>query len=106
MREKQFEECSLEEATHVKMDGLIYTFGDGNVEKIEGGLNIYMKHWNNYLSIFVNAFPNLGIKPLREVKLKSFDWEGEFDYPNYCRDCGSAWHNCICTGIIEEEDEE
>ena len=30
------------------------------------------------------------------------DRKGEFDYPNYCRDCGSAWHNCICTGIIEE----
>jgi hypothetical protein len=31
-------------------------------------------------------------------------WEGEFDYPNYCRNCGSSWYNCIC--IKEEKEEE
>ena len=78
MSEKEFEECTLAEATHVEMDGLIYTFGDGNVEKIAGGLNVYMKHWDNCLSIFANAFSVLGIKPMREKKRKPIEFEATF----------------------------
>jgi hypothetical protein len=43
---------------------------------------------------------------MSEKHLKPFDWKGEFDYPNYCRDCGSYWYNCICTESSEEKEEE
>lgn len=43
---------------------------------------------------------------MSEKKFERFDWEGEFDYPSYCRDCGSQQYNCICTGSIKEEKKE
>ena len=75
MSDKQFEECSLEEATHVELDSKVHELGDGNVEKIEGGLNVHMKHWDNYLSIFASAFTTFGIKPMRERKREPIEFE-------------------------------
>jgi hypothetical protein len=63
-----FEECKLEEATHVEMGGKLHELGDGNVIKIQGGLDIYMKHWNNFLSIYECVFSVLAIKPMKKKK--------------------------------------
>ncbi len=73
----QWEEVALEEATHVEMGGLVYKLGqdeftsehqvlkcnDFNIEVYKGIPSGSLIH--------VDAFPILGIKPLRERKRKS-----------------------------------
>lgn len=110
MSEKQFEKCLLEEATHVEVCGKVYEIGSDKIALNKMKREYYHGECIGLGWVKGDAFipeemlSTLGIKPLREAKLKSFDWEGEFDHPNYCRDCGSQWYNCICTGSIKEEE--
>ena len=70
-----FEECKLEEATHVEMGGKLHELGDGNVIKIQGGLGIYMKHCNSFLSIYECVFSVLAIKPMKKIKREPIEFE-------------------------------
>ena len=73
MNEKQFEECLLEEATHVEMGGKVYEFGKEYVSRHK---SLKSEVWDHIevlqvsQRIYVGSFPILGIKPLRERKRK------------------------------------
>jgi hypothetical protein len=76
MSEKKFEECTLEESTHVELGGKVYEFGDGYLSRHK---SLKSKLWDNievkkgtegWQLIHVDTFPILGIKPLRERKRK------------------------------------
>jgi hypothetical protein len=61
MSEKQFEECSLEEATHVEMGGKVHKFiQSGNLHKVNSFAFLEAIH--------KDLLPQLGIKPLKEIK--------------------------------------
>jgi hypothetical protein len=78
MSDKEFEPCTLEEATHVEVNGKLHELGDGNVIKIQGGLDIYMKHWNSFLSIYECVFSVLAIKPMKKIKRYPIVFEADF----------------------------
>ena len=82
---KQFEECLLEEATHVEMGGKMHQLGyyPGKCEVLK-----YNSHHINvcrniefhttetrWQLIHVDAFPILGIKPIKEKKRKPIEFE-------------------------------
>ena len=83
---KQFEECLLEEATHVEMGGKMHQLGyyPGKCEVLK-----YNSHHINvcrniefhttetrWQLIHVDAFPILGIKPMKEIKQEPIEFEG------------------------------
>jgi hypothetical protein len=81
MSEKQFEPCSLGDATHVEMGGKMYEFGDGYLSRHK---SLQSKLWDNievkkgtegWQLIHVDAFPILGIKPLKEKKQEPIVFE-------------------------------
>ena len=85
MSEKQFETCTLEEATHVEMGGKVYELGiaDGYESKHQVlkynkfGMEVYMES-AGWQRIYAYSFHILGIKPLREKKRKPIEFEKEF----------------------------
>ena len=81
MSDKQFEPCTLEEATHVEVNGKVYEFGDGYLSRHK---SLQSKLWDNievkkgtegWQLIHVDAFQVLGIKPLREKKREPIVFE-------------------------------
>ena len=71
MSEKQYEECSLEEATHVELGGKVHKLGEGIVHKricfgSYHGITVCYDEWREQNSIYTGVFPVLGIKPLKE----------------------------------------
>ena len=73
MSEKQFEECSLEDATHVEVGGKVYEFGNGIVTKIKDGTYPRIRVINESVGndyINESSFPIFGIKPMKEKKRK------------------------------------
>ena len=74
MNEKQFEECSLGDATHVEMNGNIHELdaweGSFACKDYEEGhcVGIAVDNKDEILSIPISLFTILGIKPLRENK--------------------------------------
>ena len=88
MSEKQFEECSLEDATHVEMGGVVY--------EIAGNLctyNIGLRWLEQDVWIPIELFLTLGIKPLRERKREPIEFEHIFTFEE------------ISLGIIPDEAE-
>ena len=76
MSEKQFEPCTLEDATHVEVKGVAYFLGHGKVllaydEDDRVGISIV----DACAFIPVDAFPILGIKPLKEKKREPIEFE-------------------------------
>ena len=68
---KQFEPCSLEEATHIEIGGNVYKFGFGEVNREwrYDDLYITVKTDNSRLyAIRADMFNFLGIKPFKEKK--------------------------------------
>ena len=73
MSEKQFEPCSLEEATHVEVGSKVYEFGNGIVTKIKDGTYPRIRVINESVGndyINESSFPIFGIKPMRKAKRK------------------------------------
>ena len=73
MSEKKFEECSLEQATHVEISGKVYEFGNGLVTKIKDGTYPRIRVINESVGndyINESSFPIFGIKPMKEKKRK------------------------------------
>jgi hypothetical protein len=118
----QWEEVSLENATHVEINGKIWELKrGGNVEK-SGGLSIDGFHsidilvgMNDWTNIPKELFPLLGIKCLRKVKPKPIEFEAMFvSYDGnwsswYTLDDAFAYQNCKtakfrCVQILEEEE--
>lgn len=73
MSENKFEECTLEEATHVEVNGVIYNVA-GNICRYNNGLG-WVKE-NTYIR--EELFFTLGIKPLKEVKPEPIEFEATF----------------------------
>ena len=79
MSKKQFEECTLEEATHVEVNGQSYFLGHGKVllaydEDDRVGISVV----DACAFIPVDAFPVLGIKPMKEIKPEPIEFEATF----------------------------
>ena len=80
MSEKKFEECLLEEATHVEMGGKVYELGNGFTSKQEilkyndSHIDVCRRNFAWQL-IHVDTFPILGIKPMRERKREPIEFE-------------------------------
>ena len=73
MSEKQFEPCTLEEATHVEMDGVVYEIA-GNICTY----NIGLRWLEQDVWIPIELFLTLGIKPMRERKQEPVEFEATF----------------------------
>ena len=92
MSEIQFEKCSLQDATHVEMGGKVYEFGKEYTSEHE--VLRYNSHHINvcrniefdttetrWQLIHVDAFPILGIKPMKEKKPIEFEAVVKQDMP-------------------------
>ena len=105
MSEKEFEKCKLEQATHAEsVTGKVYL-----ISKSENRLRIVVEGY----SIFNETWKALGIKPMREVKLKPIEFEATFAeykgkwHPLYNLDDNYDFQNCNkakfkCVEILEE----
>ena len=93
MSEKQFEECSLSEASHVEVNGKVYLLG-GNEVLLES----YHGEWIGILwieqDVFipVDAFPIFGIKTFKEIKPEPIEFEAIFCQYN------GKWHPLYSLG--------
>ena len=87
MSEKKFEECTLQDATHVKMGGVVYKLGIRLNDDYDSK-NRVAKHNSLYIEVctevfgwqLINSavFPILGIQPLKEVKPEPVVFEATF----------------------------
>ena len=89
MSEKQFEPCTLEEATHVEMGGKVHELGigDGSESKHPNVIKQVIQYNRYCIEVYMEsggwqriqtyAFPILGIKCLREKKQEPIEFEGE-----------------------------
>jgi hypothetical protein len=71
MSEKKLEECSLADATHVEINGVVYQIV-GNICTY----NIGLRWLEEDVWIPIELFPILGIKPLKEKKREPIEFEG------------------------------
>ena len=74
----QWEECSIDDATHVEINGEVHELIEGGtVERsVEVGW-IYILIDNKWVHIPQEAFPFLGIRCLWKFKPKPIEFEGE-----------------------------
>lgn len=75
MSDKQFEPCTLEEATHVEINKVVYQIV-GNICTY----NIGLRWLEEDVWIPIELFPILGIKPLRERKQEPIVFEHIFTF--------------------------
>lgn len=73
MSEQKFEPCTLQDATHVEVNGVVYNVA-GNICRYNIGLG-WVKE-NTYIS--EKLFSTLGIKPLKEIKPEPIEFEATF----------------------------
>ena len=115
MSEKQFEECSLQDATHVEVNDKVYLLGGNEV-----GLEYYHDECIGLRWVTEDAFipkelfSTFGIKLWKEVKREPIVFEATFAkydgkwHPLYSLDDGVSYANCKkatfkCIQILEEE---
>lgn len=75
MNEKQFEECSFEEATHIEINGKTYELGNGlSKHQVLKYNSDYIGVWTDihfsWQLLHVGTFSMFGIKTLREKEKK------------------------------------
>ena len=110
MSDKQFEPCTLTEATHVEINKVVYQIV-GNICTY----NIGLRWLEEDVWIPIELFPILGIKPLRERKREPIEFEATFAkydgkwYPLHSLDDGVSYlHNkkakFRCVEILEDEE--
>lgn len=119
----QWEECSINDATHVEINGEVHEIKiggkvlksgkstiDGQYLCLSIQTNIY-----SWIQIPQEAFPLLGIKCLRGKKQNPIEFEAAFTmydgkwHPLYCSDDGFAYQNnkkakFRCVEIMEGEE--
>lgn len=107
MSKKQFEQCTLEEATHVEVNGKVHKFGhhEGNQVHRYSINNIEIrKETGGWQLIHSDAFSVLGIKPLKEIKREPREFVHIFrkgssmSYPSWAE---NGMFRCV--EIVEEE---
>jgi hypothetical protein len=130
METNKWEECSIDDATHVEINGEVHEIKTGGNQIKTGGkviksgkLSIDGKYlcisilfgWYDWMQIPQEAFPLLGIKCLRKVKPTPIEFEATFvSYdgnwrPLYSLDDGIAYHffkkkKFKCIEILEDEE--
>ena len=127
MSEKKLEGCSVEEATHIEMGGKVYKFGirprsysgyDSENRVAKNFNSLYIEVCTEVFGwqlIHVDAFPILGIKPLRKAKPEPVEFEATFAHydgkwhPLHSLDDGVSYQNCKkatfrCVEIVEDEE--
>ena len=77
MNEQQFEECSLEDATHVEVNGVRHELND-NVQYFCNGDLLGIRWRDEYTFIPEELFSTLGIQPLKEVNPEPIGFEATF----------------------------
>lgn len=118
MSDKKFEECTLEEATHVEMGGYLYKIGGfeviefcNSVKSKRLGINIMLDGWDAK-TIRQELFPILGIKPMKEKETKPIEFEGivkqdmPFAYLSNVPDGIPLGTKFRCVQILEDEKKE
>lgn len=109
MSENKLEPCSLQEATHVEINKVVYQIV-GNICTY----NIGLRWLEQDVWIPIDLFPILGIKPLREKKQEPIEFETTFvkhdnhwhplyslDYGFPCQKYKTARFKCV--QILEDE---
>lgn len=74
MSEKQFEPCTLDEATHFEIHGVMHELND-NVQHLFNGTRFGIRLRKEDVFIPEDAFPILGITPMREKKREPIEFE-------------------------------
>ena len=74
MSEKQFEPCTLEEATHVEVGGVMHDLND-NVKYSFNGTRVGIRLREEDVFIPEDSFSTLGIKPMKEKKQEPVEFE-------------------------------
>jgi hypothetical protein len=114
----QWEECSLDVATHVEINGEVHEITErgGIVERSVdfGWIDILIEE-NKWANIPQEAFQLLGIKCLWKFKPKPIEFKAAFAkydgrwHPLYSLDHGLSYQNCEtaifkCVEIMEDEE--
>lgn len=113
MSDKQFEPCTLEEATHFEIHGVMHELND-NVQCSFNGTRVGIRFREEDVFIPEDSFPLLAIKPLREKKPEPIEFEAAFAkydgkwHPLYGLDDILSYQNCKtatfkCVEILEDE---
>ena len=117
MSKIQYEECSLEEATHVEINGVVHEITErgGKVKRsIDFGWIDILVGENKWVEIPVEVFFALGIKCLRKVKPTPIEFEATFVMYDGCwqtlhsledrfpDNCKKATFRCV--QIMEDEE--
>jgi len=110
---EKFEQCTLEEATYVEVNGVRHELLD-NVQYSYNGIGAGILWREEDTFIPEELFRTLGIKPLREKKPKPIEFEATFAmydgkwHPLYSWNAGVSYQNSKkatfkCVQILEEE---
>jgi hypothetical protein len=107
MSEKKLEECSLEDATHVEVNGKVYLLG-GNEVLLESYhdkcIGIRWRDTDTFIP--EELFSTLGIKPLKEAKPKPIEFEHIFTFEEISLGiipCEAEGKRFRCVEISEEK---
>ena len=113
MSDKQFEQCTLEEATHIEVNGVRHELND-NVQYFRNGDLLGIRWRDEYTFIPEQLFHILGIKLWKEIKPEPVVFEAVFVkhdshwHPLYSLDYGfpvqkykTATFRCV--EILEEK---
>jgi hypothetical protein len=115
MSDKQFEECTLEDATHIEVNGKVYWLENDKIAlEYYHDKCIGIRWWDTDTFIPEELFSTLGIKPLREIKPEPIEFEAVFvKHDGEWRhlltiDDGISIQNCKiarfrCVEILEEK---
>ena len=74
MSEIQYEECKLEDATHVEMNGVRHELND-NVQYFRNGDLLGVRWRDEYTFIPEQLFHILAIKPMKKIKQEPIEFE-------------------------------
>ena len=76
MSDKQFEECTLEEATHVEVNGKVHLLENDKIAlEYYHDKCIGIRWWDTDTFIPEELFSTLGIKPMKEKKREPVEFE-------------------------------
>ena len=113
MSNKQFEPCTLGDATHVEIGGKVHELND-NVQYFRNGDLLGIRWRDEYTFIPEELFSTFGIKLWKEIKPEPIEFEATFAkydgkwHPLYSLDDGVSYlHNkkakFRCVEILKEE---
>jgi hypothetical protein len=113
MSDKQFEPCTLTEATHVEVGGKTYKIGGyeviafcNSVKTRRLGINIMLDGWD-VRTIRQELFPILGIKTFKEIKPEPIEFEHIFTFEEITLGiipCEAEGKRFRCVEILEDEE--